>query len=105
MSTLEEEVRVSWEGLVDTNKRFRSLVHEHMELEKRVSSDENSHEERRRSFMNEVRVQTEDIRSIKDNMGGNLDKIHELLGLKVRVCYAALVCCRVQCVIIVLFRF
>ena len=56
-----------------------------MELEKRVSSDENSHEERRRSFLSEARIQTEEIRSIKDSLGGNLEKLHELLGLKVCV--------------------
>ena len=83
VSILEEEVRSAWEGLTDTNRRFKSLILEHMELEKRVSSDENSFEDKRRSFLNETRTQTEDIRNIKDNLGGNLEKIHELLGMKV----------------------
>lgn len=83
VSFLEEEIRSAWEGLTDTNKRFKSLILDHMELEKKVSSDENSFEDRRRTFLNETRGQTEEIRNIKDNLGGNLEKIHELLGMKV----------------------
>lgn len=83
VSFLEEEIRSAWEGLTDTNKRFKSLILDHMELEKKVSSDENSFEDRRRTFLNETRAQTEEIRNIKDNLGGNLEKIHELLGMKV----------------------
>ncbi|KAI6655242.1 Lamin B1 [Oopsacas minuta] len=85
VSTLEEEVRLAWEGLTETNKRFKSLILDHMELEKRVSSDENSFEDRRRSFLNETRVHSEEIRNIKDNLGGNLEKIQELLGLKILI--------------------
>ena len=83
VSFLEEEVRSAWEGLTDTNRRFRSLILEHVELEKRVNSDENSFEDRRRSFLSETRTQSEEVRNIKDSLGGNLEKIHELLGLKV----------------------
>ena len=54
-----------------------------MEMEKKVGNEEICHEEIRRNNLVELRSQTEDIRSIKDSLGGNLDKIRELLALKV----------------------